>query len=400
MSKPASQPRWATDGGALITTPSSGAQDVGHVPSTALTAQLANWFWNLVYQWTLWLAGQVSGLITNLGAVVDDGGDNTLANMFRMRAALTAICGASSATVNGGGESFEAFASAGAGRIVAVGDSGGMIKTSDDCGVTWTSRTAGSAFAGSFNDVLWASGLGLYIAVGVGTVQTSPDGVTWTQRVTSALNYGSVAFDGVANVVVVAWDGASTYSTLTSANGTSYTSHAQAISLSTTALVFGLGLFVAGKNAAGVNVYTSPDGVTWTARVWGSSSAMLCNHLAYCTNTGHLYAHGATGGTRELQTSTDGITWARIRSGTGVANALLATDFAVFAMDDHTVGRADWVGFNGSSPSTGLDFQAPKTWFGYRSMKVCKPMQRMSVLFSNTHTPPDGVVNRSAVFLS
>lgn len=69
--------------------------------------------------------------------------------------------------------------------FVAVGTVG-KIQTSP-CGVTpsWTARTAGSSFSGDFRDVIWSGAHGLFVAIGDAEVQTSPDGVTWTRRVSA-----------------------------------------------------------------------------------------------------------------------------------------------------------------------------------------------------------------------
>ena len=62
-SQPGSQPRWGTVGAAKITTPSSTQQDVGWdvtgsaaFPDGKPVLQIANWFYNLAYQWIAWFA--------------------------------------------------------------------------------------------------------------------------------------------------------------------------------------------------------------------------------------------------------------------------------------------------------------------------------------------------------
>lgn len=49
--RPTDIPRWATGPTAQIAAPSEAEKDVGHVPQTVLTAQLANWLQHAVYQW-------------------------------------------------------------------------------------------------------------------------------------------------------------------------------------------------------------------------------------------------------------------------------------------------------------------------------------------------------------
>jgi len=65
----------------------------------------------------------------------------------------------------------------GKGTFVAVGDVGTILTSPD--GVTWTERSSG------MDDYLTAIayGEGTFVAAGLfGTILTSPDGVTWTQR--------------------------------------------------------------------------------------------------------------------------------------------------------------------------------------------------------------------------
>lgn len=64
MARPSIFPRWATGGTAAIAAPSSPEQDVGHIPQTILTAQLANWLQNLVYQWLVYLDSVAGGPLT------------------------------------------------------------------------------------------------------------------------------------------------------------------------------------------------------------------------------------------------------------------------------------------------------------------------------------------------
>ena len=64
MARPTKLPRWATGGSAVIAEPSEPEKDAGHLPQTILTAQLANWLSNLVYQWIVYLDGDRPPLTT------------------------------------------------------------------------------------------------------------------------------------------------------------------------------------------------------------------------------------------------------------------------------------------------------------------------------------------------
>lgn len=160
--KPTSYPRWATVG-AAITVPSSGAQDVGHVPDTALYAELLNWFWNLVYQWIIYFDAEVTPR-------------NEIRARHDIQGALDYVSGvtiyASPNKVSG------IAARSTSGRICTVGNSA-RIYTSDDLGASWSSRTAANSYAGDFTDVVYTGNF--FIAIGAsGEIQTSPTGSTWT----------------------------------------------------------------------------------------------------------------------------------------------------------------------------------------------------------------------------
>lgn len=61
MARPEKFPRWATSEDATLEEPSEEAKDLGHVPNTVLTARLANWLQNLVYEWLVYLDEEVAG---------------------------------------------------------------------------------------------------------------------------------------------------------------------------------------------------------------------------------------------------------------------------------------------------------------------------------------------------
>lgn len=78
-----------------------------------------------------------------------------------------------------------------------------LIWTSDDDGVTWTSRSTPFGLSGDvgLQAVTWNADLALFVAVGSSQMQTqavigtSPDGITWTQR--TIANLGSDIYPGV-----------------------------------------------------------------------------------------------------------------------------------------------------------------------------------------------------------
>lgn len=93
VSKPTSLPRWATDGSALLTEPSSGKKDVGWEVEEP-PADWMNWLQNLVYQWLHYLDDlEAQALTWTAEHVFDDdvtvNGELTVNNAAGIGASLT-----------------------------------------------------------------------------------------------------------------------------------------------------------------------------------------------------------------------------------------------------------------------------------------------------------------------
>lgn len=138
-------------------------------------------------------------------------------------ASKVTLAGSYTGTVRG-------LADNGSGTLVLVGDSG-MIQTIIN-GTGPTTRTPAGGFSGTFYDVAWASGLGLFVAVGNdgGTpeIQTSPNGITWTARsapagLPSGLYLAHVAYHEEGGLIAFGDNGSGSSAVLKSANGTSWT---------------------------------------------------------------------------------------------------------------------------------------------------------------------------------
>jgi hypothetical protein len=176
----------------------------------------------------------------------------------------------------------------GNGTFVAVGN-GGTILTSPD-GVSWTQRTSGTS--NSLSGVTYRNGT--FVAVGLGgTILTSPDGVTWTQRTSGTRNWLS----GVTYGNGPSWrwgDGP----ILTSPDGVNWTARAngdgqQALGRglrqrhdSLRGVAYGNGTFV----GTGGTILTSPDGVNWTVRASGTATGSS----AWPTATASSWRWGTT----------------------------------------------------------------------------------------------------------
>lgn len=167
--------------------------------------------------------------------------------------------------------------------FVAVGD-GGALYTSADNQKTWVSRSLPAAAAGrQLNDVTYA--YGRFVAIGdAGTVVYSTDGVTWTaSTVNSAVSLSNTSLKAMtfsgATLMAVGQGG----TVLTSGDGITWTAQATNITQNLNAVAISPGVtttlpavtstvtyWIAVGDAGAV--YTSLDGITWTAQNLGLES--------------------------------------------------------------------------------------------------------------------------------
>ena len=174
--------------------------------------------------------------------------------------------------------------------FVAVGPMSTVLTSPD--GVTWTTRTSGSAYSPTLLGVTYAKNI--FVAVS-GPIFTSPDGITWTQR----SNPGSWARNSVVGssktFVAVGFYG----TIVTSTNGVTWTTRTSGTPLDLYGVTYGSNTFVAvGKYGT---IVTSPDGVTWTTRASGYTTLQS---VTYANNTFVAVGYDGT-----ILTSPDGATW-------------------------------------------------------------------------------------------
>ena len=151
----------------------------------------------------------------------------------------------------------------GGSQFIAVGN-GGIIIASVD-GLTWAGRTSGTVL--DFGDVTYANSQ--FVAVGdAGVIKTSPNGVTWTTRTSqTASDLRGVTAGGNGNFVAVGFS-----TVVSSADGATWTSQVVAgPATDFTAVAYNptTGQFVAVTTTTN-RLYTSPDGLIWTARPSGT----------------------------------------------------------------------------------------------------------------------------------
>lgn len=150
--------------------------------------------------------------------------------------------------------------------FVGVGNSGTIITSPD--GVTWTERTSG--VNNELNKICYANNL--FVAVGAnGTIITSPDGETWTQRTSGVEGL----FPNTIKSVV--------YCSL-------------------------FNLFVACGEFT--KILTSPDGVTWSEIDFTDVGFSYKNCAYYCDELSFILVAGEAS---QIYTSNDGLDWISLR---------------------------------------------------------------------------------------
>lgn len=229
---------------------------------------------------------------------------------------------------------------------VAVGNLGAYrVARSADGGVTWTYPLSASdaAQTKTWSAVTWNAGAGLFIAVasgsGAGRVMTSPDGITWTVRALSA-GQDAVSFNAAASsgtrTVIVGGGGAAADQTITTTNGTAYTSVASpgvrnwtGVSWNGTATATWVA--VANDLAAAGAVMTNVEANFVTPAPWTSQTAATApttnpwiSVAAQQGATGTMVAVAAiaaAGGgasTRVMRSTDNGATWTSVNPGVDV----------------------------------------------------------------------------------
>lgn len=223
----------------------------------------------------------------------------------------------------GFGNTFYGIASDDSDLLCAVGH-GYEIQTSAD-GITWTQRKTGGGIA-TYEAVAHDQS-GLWVATGYDAadtdcvIWTSPDGTTWTQR-TSATTPGlqqfgqAVAHDESALWCIVGDAGVGATALIqTSPDGITWT-------LRTPAGSFAGSLWGVKHNLTDLwcavgssgEIETSPDGTTWTQRTPDASFAGTFYDVAWVASLS-LWVTVGSGG--EIQTSPDGTTWTQQTAGSG-----------------------------------------------------------------------------------
>ncbi len=183
--------------------------------------------------------------------------------------------------------------------FVAVGAIGTLLSSPD--GVTWAKRSfPPTAPYDSFRGVAW--GDGQFVAVGdSGKLATSPDGVNWTNRAAgTSEHFSAIAWSGSQFVVVGSRGGI-----FTSSNAMDWTSRKSGVSRPLSGVVWSGSQFVAfgGESIPAIGIaLTSADGITWVSREPARKGALF-GAVRHGTQ---VVVAGVEG---TIQTSSDGVVW-------------------------------------------------------------------------------------------
>jgi len=192
-----------------------------------------------------------------------------------------------------------------AGGNAATGDS--LLHSSEDDGLTWTQRSApdnvsirGGGSDGSMIIFVGDDALDTYII-------TSIDGTTWIERTNPGT--GKISRDVTHNGSQWILVGENI---MRSSNGITWTESQSASNLFGVAWNGSVWCAVGGAITSDSQVYTSPDGITWTQRSTGTGYSESLYDIIW--DGSQFVASGtyeANAGSPYIITSADGITWSQ-----------------------------------------------------------------------------------------
>lgn len=226
-----------------------------------------------------------------------------------------------------------------AGRFVYAG-SGGVLRTSDDNGVTWTSRSSGTS--GDIVSIIYGNNQYAFI-VTTGSVYASANGQTWT----NPAGFSQISFDieyGNGTYVIVGSNGLirtstdlTTWTTRTNPGGGN----------SVRTCVYGNGVFIVGGNGGWIS-YSTDNGATWTGATFGGGT-----YAASAYGQGKFLISVAS----TMQISTDnGVNWTTVSaSAGGTINSITYGDGKFFYVDNGGGSGTSTDGITWTRIGTGLE---------------------------------------------
>ena len=199
-----------------------------------------------------------------------------------------------------------AYAGNGGGFVaVGTGGVGNRAMTSPD-GVSWTIRPTSAD--NTWNSVAYGEDGGVFVAVASGgsnrCMTSSNNGQTWVGRACPSSTWTSVAY-GQGVFCAVADSGVGSRAMRSTNNGANWTSVTTPADNLWASICYGNGVFCAVSNdGVGNRVMTSPTGEVWTLRTSAADNAW--ESVCYGNN---LFVAVASTGTNRVMTSTNGTTW-------------------------------------------------------------------------------------------
>lgn len=188
-----------------------------------------------------------------------------------------------------------------ANSVYVATSSGGFIQSSPD-GITWTNR----AITGQANVIYYLGGQ--FLAIGGTTytgsaIKTSTDGITWTNR-SIAGDVNAIAYSG-SIYVAVGQNGANQIIN-SSTDGATWTNRLNnSISDAFSDVVYGNGTFVAMATNGSGYIYYSTNGTTWSYSTIAGVGSYAWNTIKFLN--GYFIITSASIG--KIYYSTDGINW-------------------------------------------------------------------------------------------
>lgn len=234
----------------------------------------------------------------------------------------------------------------------------GKIQTSPD-GINWTARVAPSLTM-QYKSVCYSPSLGLFVAcgnsnsVGAGnSFATSPDGITWTARTgPQAADWSGVAWSATNGVFVAVCNdsAAKTFAAASSTDGITWTGRTGLTGTWNSICWFeALGFFIAVSDGGSNKIMTSPTGTTWTTRTEPAVESWVA--VAAAPVASLAVAHSSTGS--GIAMSSAGTTWTQ-------RTARKITTRAVCYFPPFSAFLA--IGDTFASPSTHYDQRGDTTW--------------------------------------
>ena len=193
--------------------------------------------------------------------------------------------------------------------VATSSEATGKINTSTN-GITWSARAPWTQYEAntSAQQTIWVSELSLFITCYYTLVYRSSDGITWAYSTTYAANWMSVAWSPTLRLLVMVSNSDATYAVQTSPDGITWTQRVGLPANTWRSVCWSpaLGIFCAVGHGATNRIMTSPDGINWTSRT--PAQANNLNYVIWSPEL-NLFAVTSQDGVNRVQTSPDGINW-------------------------------------------------------------------------------------------